>query len=41
MNFPVIAPPDLPPDRVALLRRAMTETIEDPAFLEMRSTAPC
>jgi tripartite-type tricarboxylate transporter receptor subunit TctC len=34
MNFPVIAPPDLPPERVAALRRAMTETLEDPVFLE-------
>jgi tripartite-type tricarboxylate transporter receptor subunit TctC len=34
MNFPVIAPPDLPRDRVAALRRALAETLEDPVFLE-------
>ena len=34
MNFPVIAPPDLPSDRVAALRRAFAETLEDPVFLE-------
>jgi tripartite-type tricarboxylate transporter receptor subunit TctC len=29
----VVAPPGLPPERVAELRRAFTETIQDPAFI--------
>ena len=29
----VLAPPGLPPERVAELRRAFTETIQDPAFI--------
>jgi tripartite-type tricarboxylate transporter receptor subunit TctC len=30
---PVMAPPDLPPARLAALRKAFRETMEDPAFL--------
>ena len=34
MNFPVIAPPDLPVERVAALRQALADTLADPVFLE-------
>jgi tripartite-type tricarboxylate transporter receptor subunit TctC len=33
LGQPFLAPPDLPADRVALLRRAFAETLADPAFL--------
>jgi tripartite-type tricarboxylate transporter receptor subunit TctC len=33
MGFPVVAPPGLPADRVAGLRKALAETMADPAFL--------
>jgi tripartite-type tricarboxylate transporter receptor subunit TctC len=33
MGFPVLAPPGLPPERVAVLRRAFQATMADPAFL--------
>lgn len=32
MGRPFVAPPSLPADRVALLRRAFTETLKDPQF---------
>ena len=31
--WPLIAPPDVPADRIALLRKAFDETMKDPAFL--------
>ena len=33
MGRPFLAPPGLPPERLALLRRAFMETMKDPAFL--------
>jgi tripartite-type tricarboxylate transporter receptor subunit TctC len=33
MGRPFLAPPGLPPERVALLRRALLQTLQDPAFL--------
>src|ERR671931_1556965 len=33
MGRPFLAPPGLPPERIALLRRAFMETMKDPAFL--------
>ena len=33
MGRPFLAPPGLPPERLALLRRAFMETLKDPAFL--------
>jgi tripartite-type tricarboxylate transporter receptor subunit TctC len=33
LGRPFVAPPDVPPDRVMLLRRAFDETMRDPAFL--------
>jgi tripartite-type tricarboxylate transporter receptor subunit TctC len=32
IGFPVAAPPDIPADRLAALRKAFDETLEDPAF---------
>jgi tripartite-type tricarboxylate transporter receptor subunit TctC len=32
MGFPIVAPPDLPADRVAALRKAFLATMVDPAF---------
>jgi tripartite-type tricarboxylate transporter receptor subunit TctC len=34
MAKPVIGPPDIPPDRVAALRQAFVETMQDPLFME-------
>jgi tripartite-type tricarboxylate transporter receptor subunit TctC len=34
MARPYAAPPDLPPERVAALRKAFDDTMKDPAFLE-------
>ena len=33
MGRPFLAPPGLPPERLALLRRAFVETMKDPVFL--------
>ncbi|HEY7299541.1 MAG TPA: hypothetical protein VH684_16670 [Xanthobacteraceae bacterium] len=33
MGFPVVAPPGVPPDRVAALREAFAATLSDPVFL--------
>jgi tripartite-type tricarboxylate transporter receptor subunit TctC len=33
LGYPFLAPPDLPPERVALLRAAFTATLKDPGFL--------
>jgi tripartite-type tricarboxylate transporter receptor subunit TctC len=33
MSYPLVAAPDVPPERVAALRRAFDETMKDPAFL--------
>jgi hypothetical protein len=30
---PILAPPDVPPDRIAILRQAFDRTMTDPAFL--------
>jgi hypothetical protein len=35
MGKPFLAPPGLPPERVAELRRAFMATMRDPAYLEM------
>lgn len=34
LGRPVVAPPGVPADRVALLRRAFLDTMQDPAFLD-------
>lgn len=34
MGRPVVAPPGLPASRVALLRKALSDTAKDPAYLE-------
>ncbi|MBO0766881.1 MAG: hypothetical protein J2P50_20135, partial [Hyphomicrobiaceae bacterium] len=34
LSRPLLAPPDLPVDRVALLREAFDKTMKDPAFLD-------
>lgn len=34
MGRPLVAPPGVPEERVAMLRRAVSETVEDPDFLE-------
>jgi tripartite-type tricarboxylate transporter receptor subunit TctC len=34
MGRPVVAPPDIPADRVAILRRAFADTMTDPEFLD-------
>ena len=33
VGFPVVAPPGVPPARIAILRKALAETMNDPAFL--------
>jgi tripartite-type tricarboxylate transporter receptor subunit TctC len=33
MGWPFMAPPDLPPERAAALRKAFDETMKDPEFL--------
>ena len=33
MDRPILAPPGVPPERVAVLRQAFHETMTDPAFL--------
>ncbi len=33
VGFPVVAPPGVPVDRVAILRKAVADTMSDPAFL--------
>ena len=33
VGFPVVAPPGVPPDRIAILRKALAETMSDPQFL--------
>ena len=33
MGRPLLAPPDVPPVRLAVLRRAFDETMKDPKFL--------
>jgi tripartite-type tricarboxylate transporter receptor subunit TctC len=33
MARPVLSPPDIPPDRLAALRKALAETAKDPAFI--------
>lgn len=35
MGFPVTAPPGLPPDRLAALRKAFMATMQDPEFLKV------
>jgi hypothetical protein len=34
LSRPLLAPPGLPPERVAVLRQAFDKTMQDPAFLE-------
>ena len=34
MGRPLLAPPDVPPDRVAALRKAFLTTMQDPAFIQ-------
>jgi tripartite-type tricarboxylate transporter receptor subunit TctC len=34
LSRPLVAPPELPPDRVAVLRQAFDSTMSDPAFLD-------
>jgi tripartite-type tricarboxylate transporter receptor subunit TctC len=33
VGFPVVAPPGIPPNRVAILRKAVADTLSDPEFL--------
>jgi tripartite-type tricarboxylate transporter receptor subunit TctC len=33
VGFPVVAPPGVPADRIAILRKAVAETMSDPEFL--------
>ena len=33
LSRPLLAPPDVPPDRIALLRDAFNSTMKDPDFL--------
>ena len=33
VGFPVVAPPGVPADRIAILRKAVADTMSDPAFL--------
>ena len=42
MGFPVVAPPGTPPERVTALRKAVRDTLADPAFLaDARDRAAC
>jgi tripartite-type tricarboxylate transporter receptor subunit TctC len=38
MGWPFVAPPDLPPERKAALRRAFDETMRNPEFLAEAKT---
>jgi tripartite-type tricarboxylate transporter receptor subunit TctC len=32
-TYPIVLPPDVPPERIAALRRAFDETMTDPRFV--------